>query len=175
MGEADARERGQRDGSCLVLEQLAGHVGAAQRRLGFVAPGLADEGFDHPVPSHGEDASASSPPAWVRRRGQARGHHRGLGSVMTVLMASRQITRVKPDAMQGSQLILHGLSASRIRPQTSQQEARVSSIPHTALCPRLVAARQDAPCSSTCRTLPKRYGGVPLPPLQPDFPLSLSP
>lgn len=64
---------------------------------------------------------------------------------MTALMASLQITWVKPHSMQGSQLILHGPSASRIRPQTSQQTARLSSIPSAALCLGLVAVGQDPP------------------------------
>lgn len=81
---------------------------------------------------------------WVRRKGQAGGHHRWLGSVVAMLMASLQISWVKPHAMQRSLQILHRLSASRIRPQTSQQAARLFSIP------RLVAAGQDPHHSSIC-------------------------
>lgn len=49
MGERVKGCEGQRARPCLVLEQLAGHVGAAQRQLGFLTLDLADEGFDHPV------------------------------------------------------------------------------------------------------------------------------
>lgn len=88
--------------------------------------------------------------AWVRRKGQAGGHCKWLGSVMTMLMASLQITWVKPHARQRSQRTLHRLSASRIRPQTSQQAARLFSVPSIALCPRPGAAGQDPHHSSNC-------------------------
>lgn len=75
--------------------------------------------------------------AWARRRGQAGGY-----SVMTVLVGSLQITCFKPHAMQ---LVLHRLSTNGIRPQTSQQAPRLSSISSAALCPGLVALGQDPP------------------------------
>lgn len=66
-------------GSCLVLQ---GHLGAAQWGPGFLAWGLADEGFDHPVLSH-NGLGEEQQPGWS--------HHRGFGRVRTVIMATLQI------------------------------------------------------------------------------------